>query len=102
MSKASQKVDETKGPSAIFITMALDMSWRLAFVVLVPIIGGFELDKKLNTSPALTIVGFALAMIGLGLVLWRTLQAANRIPVPKLTAAQKRALKKQTEEEEDD
>jgi F0F1-type ATP synthase assembly protein I len=70
-------------PSSVFITMALDMSWRLAVAVLVPIIGGFELDKKLDTTPLLTIVGFLLAMGGMALVMWQTLQAANQMPVPK-------------------
>ena len=50
------------------------MSWQLAIVVLVPIIGGFELDQKLNTLPALTIVGFVVAMVGMGAVVWRQLQ----------------------------
>lgn len=82
--------------------MALDMSWRLAIAVLVPIIGGVELDKRLKTSPTLTIIGFGLAMIGMGLVLWQTLQSANRLPVPKLTAAQRKAIQKQYEEDDDD
>ena len=104
MSRASQqvdKMDKTKSPSAIFISMALDMSWRLALAVLVPIIGGVELDKALKTTPALTIVGFILAIIGMGLVLWSTLQTVSRLPVPKLTAAQRRELKKQNEEDDD-
>ena len=93
-------MDKTKSSSGIFISMAIDMSWRLAVAVLVPVIGGIELDKALNTTPAFTIAGFALAMIGISVVLWRTLQVANRLPVPKLTAAQKRELKKQNEEDE--
>ena len=66
--------------------MALDMSWRLAVVVLVPIIGGFELDRRLNTSPLLTIVGFLLAMAGMAVVMWQTLQTANNLAAPKLTS----------------
>ncbi len=45
---------------------AMNMSWQLAVVVLVPIIGGFELDQKLDTLPALTIAGFFIAMAGMG------------------------------------
>lgn len=56
---------------------ALDMSWRLALAVLVPIIGGFELDQHLNTSPVLTIIGFLLAMAGLFVILRRTLATAD-------------------------
>ena len=61
----------------VFIVAVLDMSWRLAIAVLVPIIGGFELDKHFDTTPALTIVGFLLAMAGLFFILKRTLAVAN-------------------------
>lgn len=63
--------------------MALDMTWRLAIVVLVPIIGGFYLDKWLNITPVFTITGFVIAMVGMGLVMWRTMQVANSIEIPK-------------------
>jgi len=61
-------------PRAEFIVAALNMSWQLAIVVLVPIIAGYELDKKLDTVPSLTILGFLLAMVGMALVVWRQMQ----------------------------
>ena len=67
-----------RSPSRAFVMMALDMSWRLAAVVLVPIIGGFKLDQALGLEPVLTILGFILAMAGMALVMWRTLQLANQ------------------------
>jgi F0F1-type ATP synthase assembly protein I len=57
----------------MFVGAVLDLSWRMALVVLIPIIGGFELDKHLNTTPALTILGFILAMAGTFLVLKKML-----------------------------
>lgn len=62
---------------AILIITAVDMSWRLAIAVLVPIIGGFELDKHLGITPVLTIIGFLLAMAGLFFILRRTMAQAN-------------------------
>jgi F0F1-type ATP synthase assembly protein I len=56
---------------------ALNMSWQLAIVVLVPIIAGYELDKKLGTVPSLTVLGFLLAMAGMALVVWRQMQLLN-------------------------
>ncbi len=50
------------------------MSWQLAIVVLVPIIGGFELDKALGILPVLTVTGFVIAMTGMALVVWHQLQ----------------------------
>jgi F0F1-type ATP synthase assembly protein I len=82
MSKASQPVEKTKSPSGVFVAMALDMSWRLAVTVLVPIIGGVELDKALNTSPWLMILGFILAIAGMALVMRQTVQTANQVTLP--------------------
>jgi hypothetical protein len=74
---------DDKSQTRVFVTMALDMSWRLAIVVLAPIIGGFKLDEALDSTPVLTIIGFIVAMAGMGLVMWRTLQEASKIPVSK-------------------
>jgi F0F1-type ATP synthase assembly protein I len=71
--KPAAKVDQSAHRGE-FLAAAANMSWQLAIVVLVPIIGGFELDKKLDTVPALTIVGFFLAMAGMAGVVWRQLQ----------------------------
>lgn len=73
-----QKVAAAK--QAFFVS-ALNMSWQLAIVVLVPIIGGSLLDDKLDMSPILTIVGFIIASAGLALVLWMQLQKLS--PTPK-------------------
>lgn len=83
MGKTSPRVEKTTSQTSIFISMVLDMSWRLAFVVLVPIVGGFELDKWLDMTPVFTITGFVLAMVGMGLVMWQTMQTANKIEIPK-------------------
>jgi hypothetical protein len=74
--KVSSKVDQTSH-SSVFISQALDMSWRLAIVIILPIVGGFKLDKALDLTPVLTITGFFLAMGGMAYVMWRTLQKAN-------------------------
>lgn len=60
-----------------FVAYALSMSWQLAVVVLVPIVGGYKLDQHFKTLPVLTIVGFVLAMTGMFVVLWRILNMVN-------------------------
>lgn len=52
----------------------LGMSWQLAVVVLVPIVGGFELDKAFATSPLLLIVGFIIAMVSFTLIVRRQMR----------------------------
>lgn len=63
--------------------MAMDMSWRLAIVVIIPIVAGFKLDERFDTAPFLTILGFVLAITGIVLVLKRTVEEASRVPLPK-------------------
>jgi hypothetical protein len=93
---------QPKSPGTVFIGMALNMTWQLAIVVLVPIIAGAELDKALKTGSILLFVGFLVALIGTTWVLWLSLQRANNMPVPKLTAAEKKAIQKKYEEEDND
>lgn len=64
---------------SIFISTALNMGWQLAVVVLIPIIGGFYLDRHFNTSPILEICGFILAAAGFFIVLRRQLQDLDEI-----------------------
>jgi F0F1-type ATP synthase assembly protein I len=58
----------------VFVGAIVDLSWRMALVVLIPIIGGYELDKHLKTEPSFTILGFILAMLGTFLVLKQMLK----------------------------
>jgi F0F1-type ATP synthase assembly protein I len=88
-------------PRQQFLLMTVNMSWQLALVVLVPVIGGVELDKTAGTT-VYTFIGLALALAGSALVMWRAMRAANKLPVPKLSAAQKRAIRKSYEAEDDD
>lgn len=83
MGKPSPRVEKTTSQTSVFISMALSMTWRLAIVVLVPILGGFYLDQWLNTTPVFTIVGFFLVMIGIALVFWQIMQTANQVEIPK-------------------
>ncbi len=80
---------------------ALNMSWQLAIVVLAPVFAGVQLDKHFGTS-VWTFVGLGLALIGSGAVMWRAMQAANRLPVPRLTDKQRAAVRKSYEEEDKD
>ncbi len=77
--------------TATFISLALTMSWQLAIVVLVPVVGGALLDKSTNTN-TWVYVGLGVALIGSIAVMWRSVQVANTMPVPKLTAAEKKAV----------
>ncbi|HSW85825.1 MAG TPA: AtpZ/AtpI family protein [Candidatus Saccharimonadales bacterium] len=69
--------------SAVFINMVLDMTWRLAIVVLIPLIAGYQIDKHMHTKPLFTIVGFGLALAGTVLVIRQMQTAIDKLPAPK-------------------
>lgn len=87
-----------------FLVYVANMSWQLAITVIIPIAGGAELDSRLHAGNLWVFVGLAVALVASTAVMWRTVRMANRLPVPKLSAAQKRAIRKRYEEddEEDD
>jgi F0F1-type ATP synthase assembly protein I len=72
--KLAAPLQSTSTPGKDFLMASLNMSWQLAIVVLVPIIGGFKLDQALGSLPGLTIVGFLLAMAGMAVVVWRQMK----------------------------
>lgn len=86
----------------MFVSMALTMTWQLALVVLVPVLIGVRLDKSFGTSPLYLLIGLAVALLGSVAVMWRTMQSASRLPVPKLTDAERREIQKRYEEEDDE
>lgn len=71
-------------PKKLFFVFALDMTWQLAIVVLVPIVGGYKLDGVFKTTPTLTIIGFVIAMVGTFLVMKRVVDRANDVQTKNL------------------
>ena len=53
----------------ILLAASMSMSIRLAIVVLLPILGGHELDSHFKTMPTFTLIGFALAFVATFLLL---------------------------------
>lgn len=81
---SAAKSEEKPDPSTVelksmFISAALNMGWQLAVVVIIPIVGGYYLDRHFNTSPILEISGFILAAAGFLVVLRRQLQDLDEI-----------------------
>ncbi len=69
---------ESKDNRRIFIAAVSDMTWQLALVVLIPVIGGYKLDEHFKTSPLWFIVGCVLAIAGSFGVLHRILAQLNQ------------------------
>ena len=94
----SSEPSKNSDPRQTFIMAALNMSWQLAIVVLVPILLGFKLDKHLDSLPLWTGIGFIVAMAGMAVVVWRQLKMFS----PKITQADIDKAKRLRDQEEDD
>jgi len=53
------------------------MTWQLAIVFVIPIVGGYLLDKHFHTTPWLTLAGFGVAAVGVFSVLRHIVSRAN-------------------------
>ena len=83
--KQSKAVADKGSPSQVFISMVLDMSWRLALVFLIPVIAGVELDKHYHPSGDIyLIIGLILGVAGAIMVIYRTYKLANQLAAEDL------------------
>lgn len=81
----TKSIISVSNPRRDFYLAATNMSWQLAIVVLVPVIGGFKIDERFDSLPVWTFIGFILAMIGMAVVVWHQLQLLS----PKLEGPKK-------------
>src|SRR5665213_1542244 len=80
----SKAVADSKDASQVFISMAVDMSWRLAIAVLVPVILGAELYKHNKDNFLFLLAGLVIAVILGILVVKRSYDEANSFEVSKV------------------
>jgi len=92
-------VEPTKQVSitSLFFSMGLDMSWRLALSVLVPIIGGVYLGRHFHHETVFLVAGFVLAIALAITTIRRTLKLANKLPFAEITKGMKKV-----EDDDDD
>lgn len=60
---------------------AIGMSWQLAVIVLVCILGGYKLDDMTGSSPVFTLIGLVLALAGSIVVIRSALSKMNNFEV---------------------
>ena len=72
--------DYTANPSGIVIGLTVSMSWQLALVVLIPVVGGHLIDAHFfpKSAPYFTLAGLLLAIGGMIVVVRRTLKELNK------------------------
>jgi hypothetical protein len=75
----SKGVDTGSNPTSVFISMVLDMTWKLAIVVILPIVFGSYLDQRLKQGYTFMIIGLFVALLGAISVVYKSYIEANKI-----------------------
>jgi F0F1-type ATP synthase assembly protein I len=73
-----QRFMDTQAAKTQFIGATINLSWRLALTVLIPVIGGVFIDKKFDTSPSFTLAGLMIATVFASMAIWQTVQEVNK------------------------
>ncbi len=62
-----------------FVGATINLSWRLALTVLIPVVGGIKLDDKFDTAPSFALTGLMLASVGACVAIWSTVKEVNQL-----------------------
>lgn len=73
-----QQYEAAINAKQLFYGSVLDMGWRLAAVVIVPIFIGVRLDDHYHTSPSWTLTAIILAFVGAGVVVTKSVKSVNQ------------------------
>jgi predicted F0F1-ATPase subunit len=61
-----------------FVGSTLNMGWRLAITVVIPIVGGVKLDDHFHSAPSWTLTGLFLAAFAGSMAVWTTIKEVNK------------------------
>ena len=59
------------------ITSTVSMGWRMAIMIIIPIIIGLKLDERFDSKPSYVLTGFFLAIAGCAYIISSEYKAIN-------------------------
>ncbi|HEX5797830.1 MAG TPA: AtpZ/AtpI family protein [Candidatus Saccharimonadales bacterium] len=76
--KTTTSVETIKKAKRLFFAGLVDISWRLAVAIILPIVAGYWLDNKMDSGNLFTLIGLLFGTILAGLVIYRTYKTLNK------------------------
>lgn len=71
--------DETvKKAKRLFFVGLIDISWRLAGAIIIPVLAGYWVDSKLDSGSLCTIIGLISGTILAGFIIYEAYKKLNR------------------------
>lgn len=74
-----------------FIGATMNMGWRLAITVVIPIVIGVKADERFDSSPSYTLTGMIIAATAGCMAVWGTIKEVNREQIEYEKETKKRA-----------
>lgn len=73
---------------------SVNIGWRLAIMVILPLFIGVQLDKRFDSAPSITLAAFFIAIFGAGLIINKTYKEINENTNKELEKSSKSKTKK--------
>jgi F0F1-type ATP synthase assembly protein I len=74
-----QRLMDAQVARSQFVGATINLSWRLALTVIIPVLIGVKLDDKFNTSPSFVLTSLMLATVGACVAIWSTVKEINQL-----------------------
>ena len=75
-----------------FLGATMNMGWRLAITVVIPLVAGVKLDDHFHTAPSWTLLGLFVAAAAGCSAVWKTIQEVNAAQaVPNTTVKKEKS-----------
>jgi len=73
-----EQVSRSLAAKQQFMASTFNMGWRLAFTVVIPIVGGVKIDDHYHTAPSFTLLGLMIAAVAGSAAVWTTIKQVNK------------------------
>lgn len=70
--KTTTSGEAVKKAKRLFFVGLLDISWRLASAIIIPVVGGYWLDNKTGSGSLFTLIGLFSGTILAGFIIYKT------------------------------
>ena len=72
-----EQILEVQAAKTQFVAATMNLGWRLAFTVVVPLVAGVKIDEHFHSAPSYTLTGIIVAATAGCAAVWGTIKQVN-------------------------
>ncbi|HYF96830.1 MAG TPA: AtpZ/AtpI family protein [Patescibacteria group bacterium] len=76
--KTTTSEETAKKAKSLFFVGLIDISWRLAVGIILPIVAGYWIDQKTDSGKLFTLIGLFSGTILAGFIIYNTSKRLNK------------------------